>query len=244
MINLALSLAAGLAVATAVRLGTAFGWTGAVVPGAVVAVAAYLLLARWTMKQLEALFEAASKEIRSQHFEKAIQLLESGFAHAPWQFLVGAQLHSQLGILHYARKEFDEALPHLEKSFSRHGLARAMLAAQRWRTRDVAGATRVLDAAVRTSKKEGLIWCVYAWMLEKEGRHDEAVKVLGRATAANPTDAKLKAAFQALQNDKKLKLGKLYEGEWYQFHLEAIPPQVMGGGMVPRGGKRALYGRR
>jgi tetratricopeptide (TPR) repeat protein len=196
------------------------------------------------MKRLEALFEAAHKELRGQHFEKAIQVLESGFAHARWQFLVGAQLHSQLGILHYARKEFAEALPHLEKSFSRHGLARAMLAAQRWRTRDVAGATKVLEQAVRASKKEGLIWCVYAWVLEKEGRHEEAVKVLGRGAAANPSDAKLKAAFQALQNDKKLKLGKLYEAEWYQFHLEAVPPQVLGGGMVPRGAKRALYGRR
>jgi hypothetical protein len=102
----------------------------------------------------------------------------------------------------------------------------------------------VLERAARTNKKEGLVWCVYAWVLEKEGRHQEAVKVLGRATAANPTDDKLKAALQALQNDKKLKLGKLYEEQWYQFHLEAIPPQLMGGGMVPRGSKRAFYGRR
>jgi hypothetical protein len=96
---------------------------------------------------------------------------------------------------------------------------------------------------VASNKKEGLLWCVYAWVLDKDGEHEEAVKVLGRGAATNPSDEKLKAAFQALQNDKKLKLGKLYDQQWYQFHLEPVPTQLLGGGM-PRGARRAIYGKR
>jgi tetratricopeptide (TPR) repeat protein len=243
MINLLLSLAAGLAVGLAIRLGAGFGWAGAVLPAALAAVASYLLLARRSMKRLEAIFAETQRELQAQRFEKAIQVLEGAFPLAPWQFLVGSQLHAQLGVLHYIRKDFGDALPHLEKSFSRHWVARAMLGAQRWRQKDLAGMRKVFDDAVKANKKEGLVWCTYAWLLDKEGRHEEAVKLLGRGAAANPTDEKLKSALQALQNDKRLKLGKLYGEQWYQFHLEAVPPQAFGGGL-PRGARRAIYGRR
>lgn len=240
MINLLISLFAGVAVALAVFLGSGFGWIAAVLPGLAAAVAVYLLLSRRTFKRLEALFEAAQKEIMAQKLEKAIRTLEGGFALGPWQFLVRSQIHSQIGVLQYVRQEFDAALPHLEKSFSRHWLARAMLATSRYRKRDMDGAVKVFEEGVKANKKEGLLWAVYAWCLDKEGRHDEAVAVMGRAAKANPSDEKVKAVLQSLQNDKKLKLGKVYEEQWFQFHLERMPPEMAG----PRGGRRVIYQRR
>lgn len=242
MYNLLLSLAAGLAVALGIRL-TGAAWTWTFVPAAIALVGSYLGLARRSWKKLEALFEETQKELQAQRFEKALLVLERGFDLAPWQFLVASQLHSQIGVLLYVRKEFDKALPHLRKSFSRHGVARAMLAVQLWRRKDLAGMEKAFDAATKSNKKEGILWCVYAWVLDKEGRHEEAVKLLGRGAAANPSDEKLKAALQAMQNDKRPKLGKLYGEQWYQFHLEPVPPQAFGGGM-PRGSRRAIYGRR
>ncbi len=242
MINLLLSLAAGLATVLAIRLGTEFGWAGSVLPGVVAAIAAYLVLARRTTKKLEALFEGMQKDLQAQRFEKAIQTLQAGFALAPWQFLVGAQLHSNLGILHYVRQNFDAALPHLEKSYLRNWIARGMLATALYRKKDVPGATRTFEEAVKANKKEGVLWSAYAWVLEDAGRHDEAIRVLGRAVAANASDEKLKASLQALQNGKKLRLGKLYGEQWYQFHLERMPPELIGPSF--RGGKRAIYGRR
>ncbi|HET6923733.1 MAG TPA: tetratricopeptide repeat protein [Anaeromyxobacteraceae bacterium] len=239
MINLLVSLAAGAVVAVAILLGSGFGWAAAALPGAVAAVAAYAILSRRTFKQLEALFEEAQKEIMAQKFERAIRTLEGGFALAPWQFLIRAQIHSQIGVLQYVRQEFDAALPHLEKSFSRHWLARAMLATSRYRKRDLDGAVKVFEAAARANKKEGLLWAVYAWCLDKEDRHDEAVAVMGRAAKANPSDEKVKAVLQSLQNDRKLKLGKVYEEQWFQFHLERMP-EAMG----PRGGRRVVFQRR
>jgi len=84
-----------------------------------------------------------------------------------------------------------------------------------------------------------MLWAAYAWVLEKEGAHDEALTVMGRAVKANPKDEKLKACQQTLQNGKKLKLGKLYEEQWFQFHLEPPPTQLIGPSF--RGSRRALY---
>jgi tetratricopeptide (TPR) repeat protein len=103
----------------------------------------------------------------------------------------------------------------------------------------VDGALKVFEAAARANKKEGLLWAVYAWCLDKEDRHDEAVAVMGRAAKTNPSDEKVKAVLQSLQNDKKLKLGKVYEEQWFQFHLERMP-ETMG----PRGGRRVVFQRR
>ncbi len=239
MYNLLISLAAGVAVALALSLSTELGAAAAIFPGLLAATVVYFVLARRTWKKLEEIFTAVQREVQSQKLEKAVQTLQSGFALAPWQFLVAAQLHSNIGILLYVRQEMDAALPHLEKSFSRNWIARGMLAVARYRKRDLPGMTKVFEDAVKSSKKEGVLWSAWAWTLEKEGRHDEAISVLARSVKANPSDEKLKSSLQALQNGKKLKLGKLYGEQWFQFFLERPPPELAGGGF--RGGRRAIY---
>jgi hypothetical protein len=114
-----------------------------------------------------------------------------------------------------------------------------MLAVSRWRKRDIPGMERIFEETLkgRGARKQGLVWCSYAWFLEKEDRHEDAVRVVGRGVSANPSDDKLKAALQALQNAKKLKLGKLYM-EWYNFGVES-PPQMMPPGFRP--GRRVTY---
>lgn len=239
MYNLVISIAIGIVVSVALALGTEFGIAAAVFPGVLALVVAYFLLARRTWKKLEALFEGMQKDVQARKFEKAVATLQGGFVLAPWQFLVAAQLHSNIGMLLYLRDDLEAALPHLEKSFSRHWIARGMLGVARYRKRDLAGARKVFDEAVKANKKEGVLWSAYAWILEKEGHHEDAIAVLSRAVAANASDDKLKSSLQALQNGKKLKLGKLYGEQWFQFLLERPPPEFAGAGF--RGGKRALY---
>jgi predicted Zn-dependent protease len=194
--------------------------------------------------RVEALFDAMQKEVQAQKIDKAVQTLQGGFALAPWQFLVAAQLHSNIGILLYLKSDLDGALPHLEKSFSKNWVARGMLAALRYRKRDVAGALATFEEAVKANKKEGVLWSAYAWTLEEAGRHEEAIRVLSRAVEANGSDERLKGSLQTLQNGKKLKLGKVYAEQWFQFMLERPPPQYVGGpGGGFRGNRRALYGR-
>lgn len=236
MYNLLYSIVIGSVAGTALAVGTDFGLVAAVFPGVLAASVAYFLLARRTWKKLEQIFETVQKEVTSRKLDKAVQTLQGGFALAPWQFMVAAQLHSNIGILLYVQDEIDAALPHLEKSFTRNWIARGMLGAARYRKRDLAGMKKVLEEAVGANKKEGVLWSLYAWILEKEGNHEEAIRVLGRGVSKNSKDEKLKASLQALQNGKKLKLGKVYGEQWFQFMLERPPPVF-----APQGGRRALY---
>jgi tetratricopeptide (TPR) repeat protein len=239
MYNLLISIAVGLVVAVALARGTDFGLAAAILPGVLAFAVSYFVLARRSWKKLERVFDAMQKDVQARKLDKAVLTLQGGFALAPWQFLVASQLHSNIGILLYLKDDLEGALPHLEKSFSRHWVARGMLGVARYRKRDLGGARKVLDDGVKSNKKEGVLWSVYAWILEKEGRHDEAISLLSRAVAANGSDEKLKSSLQALQNGKKLKLGKLYGEQWFQFMLERPPTELVGGGF--RGGRRALY---
>ena len=182
-------------------------------------------------------------DVRAQKLDKAVQTLQGGFRLAPWQFLVASQLHSNIGILLFIRQDLDAALPHLEKSFSRNWIARGMLGVLRYKRRDLDGMKRVFEAAVKTSKKEGVLWSAYAWILEELNRHQDAIAVLGRAVQANPSDEKIKGSLQPLQNGKKLKLGKVYGEQWFQFMLERPPPQFVGGRGIPRRQARHLRSR-
>jgi predicted Zn-dependent protease len=239
MYNLLISIAAGVAVSLALALGTELGLVAAIFPGVLATAIAYFVLMRRTWKKLEAYFEAMQKEVAAQKLDKAIQTLQGGFVLAPWQFLVASQLHSNIGILHYLKRDRDAARPHLEKSFSKNWVARGMLGATRYLAKDLDGATKVLEDAVKANKKESVLWALYAWILEEENRHEQAIAVLGRGVAANPSDEKIKTALQALQNGKKLKLGKLWAEQWFQFLLEKPPQGYVGGGF--RAGRRAMY---
>ena len=239
MYNLLISIAVGVAVSVALALGTNLGLAAAIFPGVLAITITYFVLMRRSWKRLEAVFDAMQKDVQAQKIDRAIQTLQGGFVLAPWQFLVASQLHSNIGILHYLKQDLEGALPHLDKSFSKNWVARGMLAAARYRKQDLDTATKVLEEAVRANKKEGVVWSLYAWILEKEDRHEQAIAVLGRGVAANPSDEKLKTSLQALQNGKKLKLGKLYAEQWFQFMLERPPPELAGAGF--RSGRRSIY---
>ena len=68
-------------------------------------------------------------EIQQQRVDHAIQILQGGYDHARWVFLLKGQIDGQIGSLHYMQKQFDKAQPMLEKAWSRHWLAKGMLAA-------------------------------------------------------------------------------------------------------------------
>ncbi len=227
MINLLVSLGAGAA--ATVLLATFFPWLAAAVPGALITVGVYVLLAKKSLTDLQAISEKAQKELAAQKIDRAIETLHGGFAIAKRQFLIGPMLHGEIGTLHYVKKEFDKAEPHLTKASDRAPLARAMLACLYFNRKDEPKMRVQFERAVKHGAKEGLVWAVYAYALYKLGKVDEALQVLSRASAANPSDEKLKTALLALQNGKKFKV-KAWSPQIYQFHLEPIPMEVMNGG--------------
>jgi len=251
MYNVLISFGIALALLAAV-LAAGFSPWAAPIPAVIGMLLANFLLARRVGKKVQDLATRAQKEIAAAQgtmdpkqqrarFDKAIETLKEGFQYDKWQFLVASELHSNIGILEYVRKEFDAARPHLEKAGARGpagARAKAMLGCLAYTAKDEAGMRAAFEQAVKAGKKEPIVWATYAWCLDKFDKRDDALKVLSRGIEANPSEEKLKASMVALQNEKKFKM-KPYGMEWYQFHLEK-PPMDMG----PGGGRRVVFQRR
>ena len=235
MINLGISLLVGLgvfAIFTAI-----FSPLAAILPGVIGALATYVVLAQRAMKEIGRISEQAQKEMMAQKLDRALDTFKSGLPLAKKQFLVGPILHANIGTLLYVKRDFEAARPHLEQGFSRNYLAKAMLGAYLFKTGgDVEQMRKAFETAVKHGKKDALSWAVYAYCLDRLGKRDEAMKVLGRGVEANPSDERLKSNLLALQNNKKLKM-RAFAPQFYQFHLEAPPPEFTGG-------RRVVYQRR
>ncbi len=235
MYNLLIAFAAGVVVTLAVRLAGLPLYAG-IVPGVLVLVGVYLLLARRIARKLQALVATAQKELQSissprdrdAKVAKAVKTLEQGLQFDRWQIMVAPQVHGQIGILHYMMKDYAAAEPHLAQASNRDPMAQAMRAALYYQRKQPAPMTEAFERAVKAGKKEGIVWAVYAWCLQQSKEREKAIAVLGRAVAANPSDEKLKAGLTALQNDKRMKM-RAWEPMWWQFNLE-VPPQDFGGG--------------
>src|SRR5438445_2503785 len=241
MINLLLSLAAALVTFCAFFFSGLAHALGSIFPALVAGIVAYILLARRTVKQLEALMAQVQKELAGRRIDKAIALLESSFPLARWQFLVASQLHGQIGSLLYIQKKFEEAEPHLRKSFVKMGTARAMLGAQHFRRKEWKEMESVFDAALRANKGESLLYAVYAFCEDKRGERKKAIEILQKGVSEVKSDERLKTLLGRLQNDKRMKLEAFGE-QWYQFWLETPPMmQGPGGGF---GARQVRWGRR
>lgn len=246
MINFVLSILIGLA---AFGVFTAFFpvWA-AIAPGLIAFLAAYIVFTNRAMKQVNAISAQAQKEMQAQKIDRAIDTLKKGFALEKKQFLVGPLMHANLGTLLYAKGDFEAARPHLEASDKwgwatrtllggNYAVLRAMVASQAFRTKRYDDMRKAFESAVRQGKKDSLVWSLYAYCLSKIGARDEAMQVLGRAAQANPSDERIKANLLALQNNKRMKM-KAYTPQFYQFHVEAPPPELTGAG------RRVVWQRR
>jgi tetratricopeptide (TPR) repeat protein len=248
MYNLILSLASALVSFLVFFGGLRLTWYSSLIPGLITGSVVYFLLARRSLKQLEAIVMAAQQEFMSASSGRDTKRMESGLAKlneafklAPWQFLVASQVHAQVGSILYMLQRFDEAKPHLEKSFVRIAQARAMLGALHYRNKDYQAMVKVFDEAVAHNKKDGLLYSTYAWCLEKSGQREKALDVLSKGLVESPSDEKMKANQLALQNKERLRM-KAYGQEWYAFHLEPPPvdmvPSHMRGQLNQRKGYR------
>ena len=181
--------------------------------------------------------------------DKAVARLKTGFIFRKWQIGVGVMLNARVGMLLYTKwllmQQFGqkknlrpillEAIPFLEASRVKgikarllHALwpAWCMLAVAQYKgNKSVEKAVEVLESTTKVSKKTGLIWSLYAWILWKEKRLDEAIAVLVRGKEVATDDRLIAENLNALQNRKKMKMTG-YGEQWYQFGLEA--PKMAG----------------
>jgi tetratricopeptide (TPR) repeat protein len=245
MYNLLISLGVGIAVALGVRFAGFSLWAG-IIPGTLAFIGTFVLLARRVARLIQGLMESVQKEFQGQpanqkdalqRVERAVKTLEQGLVYDKWQLMVGPELHAQIGMLKYMAKDLDGAKAAFAKASPRNYMAKAMEGALHYQRKDYPAMEASFEAAVKTGKKESIVWAAYAWCLLQIKEKDKALRVLARAVETNPSDEKLKGSLTQLQNDKRLKM-KPYEPMWWQFGLEAPPVPTMGGG---GGGRRVQF---
>ena len=180
----------------------------------------YFLATRLVMKKIGALMEGAQRDLQAQRFEKAIRSLQSGMKYAPWQLYIKGQINAQIGTVYYLKRDFAEAFEYLQKAFVRHWVAMAMLGICYMKRNKPKQMTDTFEKAVAATKKESLLWAIYAYCLDKIGEHTKAIDVVERGLRRCKDDENLKENLELLQAGKKMKM-KDYGDMWYQFHLES-----------------------
>ena len=227
MINLILAILAG-----AVSLvGTAFAFGGGefefwygLAPGIIALVAMYVVLARKTMKEVEAIMNSAQDQLKAQKIDAAVETIKGAYPLGKRQFLVASQVDAQIGSIYFMTKKFEKAEPYLKRSFKRNWTAQAMLAVLYYKRKKFDDMREVFEEAVKLSKKQAILWNLYAYCEWKGGNREDAINILTRAQEHIPKDEKTKNNLKALQNKKKMKM-RGWNMLWYQFHLDKPPAQ-------------------
>jgi len=235
---LSVLIAAALSAATSLTLQYAAGleiWIAILASLAVFAVV-YFVLLRVVMKKVGVIMEAAQRDIQANRSEKAIKTLEQALKYSAWQFYIKQQVNSQIGSIYYLKRDFSKAYEYLEKGFFRHWIAMGMLAICQMHKKQNAKMIATFDKAISGSKKEDMLWSLYAFCLDRIGEREKAIKVLEKGLGKVNNKEALQSNLDLLKDGKKMKM-KHYGDMWFQFHLEKP------GAMIKKQTK-ALQGRR
>ncbi|PLX88116.1 MAG: hypothetical protein C0619_13185 [Desulfuromonas sp.] len=236
MYNLIISMAISLVVSFVLNQVIGLdAWIAVAVSVAVFALC-YYLISRYIMKQIGELMEGAQRDVQANRAEKAVKALEDGFKFSNWQFMVKSQINSQIGTILYLKRDFAAAFPYLEKSFVRNWIAMGMLGVCYMKKNKTNKMVETFDKAVSASKKESLLWALYAYCMERSGDRGKAISVLERAQKKGCSDEGISSNLALLKEGKKMKM-KFYGDLWFQFHLEKP------GAMIKKQTK-AMTGRR
>jgi tetratricopeptide (TPR) repeat protein len=239
VINLLLGLGAALAVIVLSSLLNIRLWIS--IPlGILAGGGLFIWLGRRVQMELEAIFTRAGDLLKKQQFDKAVEVMKEGYRFAPKQFLVKGSIDGQIGVVQYLRKKHDEAEPLLASASMQHYIAKAMLGIIQWKRGEKKKAKATFELALKSGKKESLLYAVYAYVLLEMGERNKAIDILNQGLGVCKGDERLITNRNLLQNGKALKM-KVYGEQWYQFLLER-PMMRQEAPAFARVSRRALRG--
>ena len=239
MINLLLGLGATLAVIALFALLKISAWISGPV-GLLAGAGLFIWLGRKVQQDLEQIFARAGEHLKRQQFDPAIEVMKEGYKHASRQFLVKGSIDGQIGVVQYMRKKNEEAEPLLASASMQHYIAKAMLGILQWKRGEKKKAKETFNLALKSGKKESLLYAVYAYVLVEMGERAKAIDVLNKGLEICKGDERLITNRNLLQNGKALKM-KVYGEQWYQFLLER-PMMRQDAPAFARVSRRALRG--
>ena len=218
MINLLLGLGAALAVILLSSLLSIKLWVSLPL-GILAGAGLFIWQGRKVQQELEKIFTRAGELLKKQQFDKAIEAMKEGYRFSTKQFLVKGSIDGQIGVVQYLRKKNEEAEPLLAAASMQHYIAKAMLGIIQWKRGEKKKAKETFALALKTGKKESLLYAVYAYVLVEMGERDKAIEILNNGLGVCKGDERLITNRNLLQNGKALKM-KVYGEQWYQFLLE------------------------
>ncbi|WP_243324265.1 hypothetical protein [Geothrix sp. SG200] len=218
MINLLLGLGAALAVILLSTLLSIKLWISVPI-GILAGAGLFIWQGRKVQQELEKIFTRAGDQLKKQQFEKAIEIMKEGYRFSSKQFLVKGSIDGQIGVVQYLRKKNEEAEPLLASASMQHYIAKAMLGILQWKRGEKKKAKETFALALKTGKKESLLYAVFAYVLVEMGERDKAIEILNQGLGVCKGDERLITNRNLLQNGKALKM-KVYGEQWYQFMLE------------------------
>ena len=218
MLNLLSGLGVAIGVILALALLQVRLWIG--IPlGIIGGTTLFIYLGRKVQNQLEAIFTRAAELMKKQQFDPAIEVMKEGYGLGRRQFMIKGSIDGQIGVVQYLRKKNEEAEPLLRSASFQHYVAKAMLAILHWKRGEKKQARETFELALKAGKKESLLYCVYAYVLNEMHERDKAVEILNRGLKVCAGDERLVVNRSLLQNNKPMKM-KVYGDQWYQFMLE------------------------
>lgn len=223
MYNILISAGASVAVLLILIFVLKLSWWVSLLIALIVFAIVFVLFSRITMKKVMASMETAGKDLQAQppRFEKAIRELKDALQYSKWQLYVEGQIHSQIGMIYYMKRDFANAFPHLEKSFFKNWAATAMLAVSYMKRQKKDKMISTFEKAVQWNGKESLLWSLYAYCMNESGEPAKAKEILAKGLKKLPGDEKLKDNLEALEKGKKMNM-RAYGDLWFQFHLESL----------------------
>ena len=164
MINLLLGLGAALAVILLSSLLSIKLWVSLPL-GILAGAGLFIWQGRKVQQELEKIFTRAGELLKKQQFDKAIEAMKEGYRFSTKQFLVKGSIDGQIGVVQYLRKKNEEAEPLLASASMQHYIAKAMLGIIQWKRGEKKKAKETFALALKTGKKESLLYAVYAYVL-------------------------------------------------------------------------------
>lgn len=219
MIHVLLGLGAALVVILLFKLVLSISLWITLPLGIIVGLALFVYLGRRMQGKLEDIFNRAGEQLKKQQFDPAIAIMKEGYRYAPWQFMVKGSIDGQIGVIQYIRKKNDEAEPLLRSASMNHYIAKSMLGILQWKRGEKAEAKKTFELAMKSGKKESLVYAVYAYVLMEMRERDKAIQVLNRGLTLCKGDERIQANLTLVQNNKPMKM-KVFGEQWYQFLLE------------------------
>jgi len=236
MISIIISIIIAVSVTAGVEfLLDAIGFS--ITIGLISGIVYFLYMTKKVTKELEKINDKAQKAIQTQNFDRAIKIYETGLSLKNKGLLVEAQVHSFTGMLYYIKKDKENAFKSLKKATSFNWVAKGMLAIMYMQNKELDLMEKTFEKMTSSSKKEGLVWGLYAYCLVKLKRTDEAIRILEKGlTKMKSEDERLKVNILELKNGRKMKM-KVFGDPWYQFMLEQPPKRRMQQQAGPQYGK-------